>query len=382
MKIAKRTKTILLVVAGLYSLATDAANADQVVKIGVAGPLTGGIAHLGKDIQNGSILAVEEINKRGLVIANQKITLELDTQDDSGDPRQATQVAQKLVDDNVVAVVGHLSSGTSIPASKIYSDAEIVQISPSTTNPRYTLQGFKTTFRVVATDAQQGPALASYAAEKLKLKTVAIVDDATAYGQGLAKEFESKAKSLGMAVVSHDVTNDKAIDFRAILTLVKSRNPQAIMYGGTDSTAGPFIKQAKQLGIRSTVLMGDGACTNQLASLAGDATDRVVCSEAGRSLEKMGKAGQEFSQKYSERFSLPMQNYAPFTYDTVYIIVDAMKRANSVEASKILNEISKTDHNGITGRTTFDSHGDLMHGVISLYDFKNGKKSLLTEVEM
>src|SRR5579859_8011134 len=160
----------------LCAAAASNASADQVVKIGHVAPLTGGIAHLGKDNENGARLAVEEINAKGLTVGGQKITLQLDAQDDAADPRTATQVAQKLVDDKVVAVVGHLNSGTSIPASKIYSDAGIVQISPSATNPQYTLQGFKTTYRVVATDAQQGPALANYAAKGLKVKSVAIVD--------------------------------------------------------------------------------------------------------------------------------------------------------------------------------------------------------------
>ena len=363
------------------TMATGAA-ADEVVKIGHVAPLTGQIAHLGKDNENGARLAVEEINKKGLVINGQKITLQLDAQDDAADPRTATQVAQKLVDDKVVAVVGHLNSGTSIPASKIYSDAGITQISPSATNPQYTLQGFKTTFRVVATDAQQGPALANYAVKTLKLKKVAVVDDATAYGQGLANEFEKTAKSLGMDVLSHDATNDKAVDFRAILTKIKGENPDAIMFGGMDATGGPFAKQAKQLGIKAKILAGDGVCTDQLATLAGDATDNVVCSEAGRSLEKMGKAGEEFQAKFKARFGVPIQIYAPFTYDAVYIIVDAMKRANSTDPAKILAAMPNTDYKGVIGQTTFDSKGDLKHGVISLYDYKGGKKSLLNEVAM
>src|SRR5215475_9344637 len=273
------------------------ASADETVKIGHVAPLTGQIAHLGKDNENGARLAVEEINAKGLTINGQKVTLVLDAQDDAGDPRQATQVAQKLVDDKVVGVVGHLNSGTSIPASKIYSDAGIVQISPAASNPAYTQQGFKTTYRVVATDAQQGPALANYAAKSLKVKRVAIVDDSTAYGQGLANEFEKTAKSLGLNVLSHDATNDKAVDFRAILTKIKGENPDAIMYGGMDATAGPFAKQAKQLGLRAKLLAGDGACSEKLSQLAGPATDNIVCSEAGMALEKM-EGGKAFEAKY------------------------------------------------------------------------------------
>ncbi len=356
------------------------ASADQVVKIGHVAPLTGGIAHLGKDNENGARLAVEEINAKGLTIGGQKITLQLDAQDDAADPRTATQVAQKLVDDKVVAVVGHLNSGTTIPASKIYSDAGIVQISPSATNPAYTQQGFKTAYRVVATDAQQGPALANYAQSK-GFKSVAVVDDSTAYGQGLANEFEKKAKALGLKVLSHDATNDKAVDFRAILTKIKGENPDAIMYGGMDATGGPFAKQAKQLGLRAKILAGDGVCTEQLSDLAGDASANVVCSQAGAALERM-PGGAEFQAKYQKRFGQPIQIYSPFTYDAVYIIVDAMKRANSVDASKILAAMPATDYKGVIGETVFDSKGDLKHGVISLYDYKGGKKSFLDQVKM
>src|SRR5258708_9948771 len=189
--------------AMLFATMATGAAADTVVKIGHVAPLTGQIAHLGKDQENGARLAIEEINKKGLMIDGQKITLELDAQDDAADPRQATQVAQKLVDDKVVAVVGHLNSGTSIPASKIYSDAGIVQISPSATNPAYTLQGFKTTHRVAETDAHQGSGQARYAATTLKLKSVAIVDDVTAYAQGLADAFDKTPTTSRMAAVPH-----------------------------------------------------------------------------------------------------------------------------------------------------------------------------------
>ncbi len=366
--------------AMVMAAASTHALADQVVKIGSAEPLTGGIAHLGKDNENGARLAVEEINAKGLTIGGQKVTLQLDAQDDAADPRTATQVAQKLVDGKVVAVIGHLNSGTSIPASKIYSDAGILQISPSATNPAYTQQGFKTTYRVVATDAQQGPALADYAKQK-GIKTVAVVDDSTAYGQGLANEFEKKAKALGLKVVSHDATNDKAVDFRAILTKIKGTNPDAIMYGGMDATGGPFAKQAKQLGLRAKIFAGDGVCTEKLADLAGDATDNVVCSEAGASLEKM-PGGATFQAKYEKRFNQPIRFDAPFTYDAVYIIVDAMKRANSTDPAKIVAAMPKTNYTGVIGTTVFDSKGDLKHGVISLYDFKGGKKTFLDQVTM
>jgi branched-chain amino acid transport system substrate-binding protein len=351
------------------------------VKIGSVAPLTGGMAHVGKDNENGARLAVEEINAKGLLIGGSKVTLELDSEDDAGDPRQATQVAQKLVDAKVVAVVGHLNSGTTIPASKIYSDAGIVQVSPSATNPTYTLQGFKTAFRMVGTDAQQGPALANYSADQLKIKTIAIVDDSTAYGQGLADQFQKAAEAKGIKILSHDATNDKAIDFRSILTKIKGENPDAVMVGGMDPTGGPIARQARQLGIRAKILGGDGMCTEKISALAGDAADNVVCSEAGKALDKMAQ-GPVFAAKYQKRFGEPIQIYAPFAYDAVYIVVDAMRRANSVDPAKILAAMPTTNYNGITGQTTFDAHGDLTHGVITLYTFKNGKKTVLDMVTM
>jgi len=362
-------------------LGSASAFADEVVKIGHAAPLTGANAEWGKDTENGARLAVEEINAKGLVISGHKVTLKLDAQDDASDPRQGTQVAQKLVDDQVVAVVGHMNSGTTIPASKIYSDAGVVEVSPSATNPVYTQQGFKTAYRVVATDAQQGPALADYAKKTLGAKSVAIVDDATAYGQGLANEFEKQAKADGLTVLSHDATNDKAVDFRSILTKIKGEHPDIIMYGGMDATGGPFAKQARQLAIAARVLGGDGLCADSLAKLAGDAADNVVCSIAGMPLQEMPN-GPAFEQRYEARFHQHVQLNAPFAYDAVYIIVDAMKRANSTKAPDILAAMPSANFVGVLGRTQFDAHGDLKQGAISLYDYKRGKQTLLTVVKM
>lgn len=375
-----RRMTALGLLGTLAATAATAANADDTVKIGEVAPLTGPASYLGKDTENGARLAVEEINEKGLVVGGTKVTLVLDAQDDAGDPRQATQVAQKLVDDKVVAIVGHMNSGTTIPASKIYSDAGIVQVSPSATNPAYTQQGFKTAYRVVATDAQQGPALADYATRTLKVKTVAIVDDATAYGQGLANEFEKRAKSDGLAVVSHDATNDKATDFRAILTRIKGEHPDIIMYGGLDATGGPFAKQAKQLGMAQKVLAGDGLCADDLSKLAGEAADDVICSVAGSPLEKMPK-GPAFVQRYEKRFgSHPVLN-SPFAYDAVYVIAEAMKRAGSTAPDKILAAMPASDYEGVLGQTQFDAKGDLRHGTISLYKYVGGKQTLLDYVK-
>ena len=351
------------------------------VKIGHVAPLTGPIAHLGKDNENGARLALEEINQAGLTIDGKKVVLTLVPEDDAEDPKTATQVAQKLVDAKEVGVVGHLNSGTSIPASKIYSDAGITQISPSSTNPEYTKQGFKTTYRLVATDAQQGPALADYVAKNLKAKTVAIIDDSTQYGKGLADEFEATVKAAGIKVVTREASNNKATDFKAILTKIKGSKPDVIMYGGMDATAGPLIKQASELGIKAKVVGGDGMCTEKLAELAGDAVDNVVCSEAGMALSKMSQ-GADFQKRYQARFHSDVQIYAPFTYDAVYVLVDAMKRANSTDPTKILLVMPDTKMTGLIGNIAFDNKGDMKEGVITLYDFKDKKKTVLEVIKM
>lgn len=369
--------------AGASAVTAAAAPASEatVVKIGHAAPLTGGIAHLGKDNENGARLAVEEINTKGLTIDGHKIQLELDAQDDGADPKTGTAVAEKFVDDHVVAVVGHLNSGVSIPASKIYSDAGIVQISPSSTNPGYTQQGFKTTYRVVATDAQQGPALANYATKVLGAKRIAIVDDSTVYGKGLADEFAKTVQASGAKIVAREATNDRATEFQAVLRKIKSVQPDVIMFGGMDATGGPFTKQAAALGIRAKILGGDGVCTDKVGELAGTAVQNLVCSEAGLALSKMDK-GADFEKKYVDRFHTPVQIYAPFTYDAVYVIVDAMKRANSIEAPKVLAAMPSTDYNGVIGHIAFDDKGDLKESAITLYDFKDGKKAVLDVVKM
>jgi branched-chain amino acid transport system substrate-binding protein len=351
------------------------------VKIGHVAPLTGPIAHLGKDNENGARLALEEINKAGLTIDGKKVVLTLVPEDDAEDPKTATQVAQKLVDAKVVGVVGHLNSGTSIPASKIYSDAGITQISPSSTNPDYTKQGFKTTYRLVATDAQQGPALGNYVANTLKAKTVAIIDDSTQYGKGLADEFEKTVKAAGVKVVTREASNNKATDFKAILTKVKGSKPDVIMYGGMDATGGPLAKQATELGIKAKIVGGDGMCTEKLIELAGEAVVNVTCSEAGKALSKMAQ-GADFQKRYKERFNTDVQIYAPFTYDAVYVLVDSMKRSNSTDPAKILLAMPDTKMNGLVGNIAFDSKGDMKEGVITLYDFKVKNKTVLDVINM
>jgi branched-chain amino acid transport system substrate-binding protein len=354
-----------------------AAPAVEVVKIGHVAPLTGGIAHLGKDNENGARMAIDEINAAGLKVGDKDLKLELVAEDDKADPKEGTLAAQKIVDAGVVAVVGHLNSGTSIPASKIYSDANVTQISPSATNPKYTEQGFKTTFRVVANDNQQGAVLANFAASELKAKSIAIVDDRTAYGQGLADVVEKVAKEKGLKVVAREFTNDKATDFAAILTKVRATKPDVVMYGGMDATAGPLAKQMKQLGIKAKLLAGDGVCSPEFIKLAGDAAGILTCSMAGEAVEKLAK-GEEFKTKYKAKFNTEVQVYSPYSYDAIYVIADAIKRAGKADRASITAAMPATNYTGLTGTIAFDEKGDIKGGAISMFDIKDGKLNYLS----
>lgn len=379
---ALRVLAVVLVSAWLFGCSKkETATSGVVIKIGNVAPLTGPDSYLGKDNENGARLAVEEINRQGLTINGKAITLELLGEDDAGDPKLGTQVAQKLVDSKVVAVVGHLNSGVTIPASKIYSEAGIVQISPSSTNPEYTKQGYKTAYRMVGTDAQQGPVLAKFAIETLKGKSIAIVDDATQYGKGLADEFEKKIISSGSKIVIHEATNNKATDFKAILTNIKAKNPDIILFGGMAATGGPFAKQAKELGIKAKIIGGDGICSPTLYELAGDAVENIVCSTVGVPKESLNNSAN-FLKNYQERFKTEVQIYAPMAYDAVMIIVDAMKRSNSTNAADILKAIPSTNYAGLSGQITFDEKGDLKESYITLSQFKDKKILTLEVVKM
>lgn len=351
--------------------------AQEVIKIGHVAPLSGAIAHLGKDNEYGARLAIEELNAKGVSIGGKKVKFELLAEDDAADPKQGTAVAQKLVDSKVNGVVGHLNSGTSIPASKIYSDAGIPQISPSSTNPKFTRQGYKTTFRVVADDVHLGGTLGRFAIGELKAKSIAVIDDRTAYGQGVADEFEKAAKAAGATVVGREFTTDKSTDFTAILTTIKGKKPDLVFFGGMDAVAGPMIKQMKSLGLNAKFVGGDGICTNEIIKLGGDAVgnNQVFCAEAGGIDEKSNAA---FKAKFKKRFNVDVQIYAPYVYDSVNLMVDAMVKANSSDPAKYLPVLAKTaGYKGVTGDIAFDEKGDIKNGALTLFTYKAGKRELL-----
>ena len=343
-----------------------------VVKIGASAPLTGPQAHIGKDNENGTRMAIEDANAKGVTIGGKKVRFELVSEDDQADGKTATIVAQKLVDAKVNGIIGHLNSGTSIPASRIYSDNGIPQISPSATAVTYTAQGFKTAFRVMANDGQQGKVLGEYAAKNLGAKKIAVIDDRTSYGQGLADEFVKSAEANGAQILTREYTTDKAVDFSAVLTSIKGKQPDLVFFGGMDPQGAPMAKQMRALGLKAKFMMGDGGYTPKLIDNAGAAAEGVYASLPGVPVDQM-PGGKDFVQRYEAQFKMPIQLYAPYCYDAVNVMIAAMQKADSAEPAKYLAVLPQTAYDGVTSHITFDAKGDINGGAITMYQVQQGK---------
>jgi branched-chain amino acid transport system substrate-binding protein len=362
-----RTKTLLFI--GIFSCFTGTAVAEQVVKIGYAGPLTGSIAHLGKDAENGARLAVDEANAEGISLNGQKVRFVLVSADDAADPKTAVSVAQQLADDGVVGVVGDLTSGATLPASRVYASAGIPEISPSATNVTYTRQGMPTAFRVIGDDAFVGRALADYMSGTAHYKRVAIIDDRSAYGAGLADTVAASLTAKGVTVVDRQYVTDHTVDFKGVLTAIKGRTPDAIFYGGTDAQAGPLRKQMTGLSL-DIPLVGSAIETENFVKLAGDTANGTVSAESGQPIQSMAK-GKWFIDKFKKYGDVDI--YAPYAFDATWALINAMKAADSPIPSKYIGDLKSVDFKGVTGDISFDSHGDLRTAKVTLYLASNGK---------
>ncbi|HVZ43262.1 MAG TPA: branched-chain amino acid ABC transporter substrate-binding protein [Ramlibacter sp.] len=372
-------KLKLTVVAAIAAMSGMAMAQDMVVKIGHVAPMSGPQAHYGKDNENGVRMAIEDLNAKGVKIGGKAVKFEIQAEDDAADPKQGTAAAQKLCDAKVAGVVGHLNSGTTIPASKIYHDCGIPHVTGAATNPALTKPGYDTTYRIIANDNALGAALALYAADKLKLKSVAIVDDRTAYGQGVAEVFKKTAAAKGMKVVDEQYTNDKATDFMAILTAIKAKNPDAIFYGGMDTQGGPMLRQMEQLGMTNVKFFGgDGICTSEIVKLSGGAKplENTICAEGGSSLAKM-PGGTAWKDRYDKKYPGQFQVYSPYTYDATMLLADAMVKAGSTDPKKYIPVLKKESYKGVTGTISFEPNGELKNAATTLYTYKDGKKTAL-----
>lgn len=362
-------QTAILSLFGALAFGNAAQAKDVIVKIGHVAPLSGPQAHYGKDNERGARMAIEDLNAMKIQLDGGTAKFELVPEDDAADPKTGAIVAQKLCDAKVNGVIGHLNSGTTIPASRIYYNCGIPEISPSATNPKITHQGFDSFFRVIANDSMLGVALAKYALNDAKAKRVVVIDDRTGYGQPLADIFSKQVAANGGKVLEREYTNDKATDFSAILTSVKRANPDLVFYGGMDAQAGPMLRQMKALGINAKLMGGDGICTTELMKLGGENVgSNVLCAEGGMALSKM-PGGPAFEARYKKEFNADIQVYAPFVYDATMTMGMAMKEAGSADPKKYLPKLRTINYKGVIGTISFDKNGDIKNGAITINSY-------------
>lgn len=367
---------IILVLIIVFSFFSCGKRESNIVKIALVCPLTGDIAAMGQGMKRGAMLAIEDGNKLESII-KKGLKLELVTLDDRADPKEAVNAANKIISDRkIVGVVGHLNSGCSIPASKIYNRANLVMISPASTNPKLTLQGYKNVFRVCTTDDIQGRSAANFVFNELGFKRVSVIHDKTPYGQGLAEEFTKQFKSLGGTILSFDGINQGEKDFKSLLTRIRNLNPQAIYWGGVYSEGGLITRQAKEIGCRVPLVGADGIFSEEYIKIGGESVNGDYLTMIGLPPEKLHSA-KEFILRYKRVYKRAPQPYDAYTYDSTRMIIEAIGKVG-LDKGKIIEYISKISYNGIMGKTSFDEKGDTLNRIISIYQIRDNKFEYVT----
>lgn len=361
-----------LALAAMTMILSLPALADDTVLIGLAGPLTGPSARIGKDLENGARLAIADTNAQKPTLNGKPVTFKLVSEDDQSDPRTAVAVAQRLVDEGVAGVVGHWNTGTSIPAARIYHDAGIAQVAPVATGHGYTQQGFDTSFRVMGHDDDGGNYAGQYAVKTLKAKRIAVIDDRTAFGQGLADEFIKSLQAQGVQPVTREYVDDKTVDFSAVLTTVRSKNADLIFFGGVDSQAAPLARKLKQLGMNAQLMGAGGFVSQTFLTLAQREGEGVVALEPGLPLEQM-PGGKAFEQAYRDRYHTHIELHAPFAYDATRVLIAAIEQADSANPADYLPKLRAIHYQGVTGDIAFDAQGNLQQPSFTLYRVVDGK---------
>ncbi|WP_092485321.1 branched-chain amino acid ABC transporter substrate-binding protein [Candidatus Ichthyocystis hellenicum] len=374
--------TVGLLLAGCFWEKDNPSNGSGplIVKIAQVSPLTGGIAHLGKDCENGVALAVHELNKQNRTLHGRRLKFELLSLNDMDDPRRATEAAQRVVDSGAIAVVGHLNSGSTLPASPIYAHHNITELTVSS-NIRYTKQGFRTAFRIMAADHQQGRAISLFAVNKLHLKRIVVIDDQTAYGRGLADIFIQVAKknSVESPILTREYVDSYTNDFGALLAKIRLLNPDAIFFGGKDSQSVPLLRQIRQLGMKFPVVTGDMSCMESFIDQISKVAAPFYCSTNGRDTSRM-PGYKQFYKNFKEFFGSEPLLYSPYTYDAAMLVADAVRDLQTLDSAKIaeyLHDKKKGKaYRGVTGDISFDDEGDRKGVGVSVYTARGGKLSL------
>lgn len=360
-------KILTLTFTFIFLISAGCQKKEDVIRVGVAGPMTGDQAKMGTDFKNGVTLAVEEWNSKGGVLGKKIITL---ISDDQHDPKQAVSVANKMVNDGVSGVIGHFNSSCSIPASDVYNRAGIPMITPASTNPQLTDKGYRGVFRVCGRDDQQGKVGADFVLNKLKIKKIAIIHDKTTYGQGLADEFK-KFISDKVSVVYYGgiIQGDK--DFKTVLTALKEKKPELIYFGGIYPEAGLLVKQARELGISIPFMSGDGAIDPKFVEIAGAKAAEGTYLTFSPDPKKVPTA-KAFIENYEKRFG-EIGPYSSYAYDAANILFTAMKEAGTTEGKVVIEKLHTMEFSGALGNIRFDGKGDVAVAPYVVWITKDGK---------
>jgi branched-chain amino acid transport system substrate-binding protein len=340
---------------------------EDVIRIGVAGPMTGPQAKLGSDFRNGVTIAVDDWNSRGGLLGKK---IEIVVADDQADPKQAVSVANKLVNEGVAGVIGHFNSSCSIPASDVYNRAGIPMITPASTNPQLTERGYTGVFRVCGRDDQQGRVAAEFVLRKLALKRVAIIHDKTTYGQGLSGEFRKNLGAGVEVVYSGGVTlGDK--DFKTVLTSIKAKNPELIYFGGIYPEAGLLVKQSRELGLTVPFMSGDGSIDLKFVEIAGaEAAEGTYLTFSPD--PKNTPQAKGFIDAYTARFG-DLGPYSIYAYDAVTALLSAIKEAGSAEGKTVIGKLHTSKFSGASGTCVFMEKGDVAGAPYVVWITRAGK---------
>ncbi|BCQ26327.1 ABC transporter substrate-binding protein [Caballeronia sp. NK8] len=358
-------KTFVLCMS--IACAAPAVRADTLVKIGVAGPLTGSQAASGKDNERGARLAVDDLNARRMTLGAQPLRFELISVDDQSDPKAGVTAAQKLVDSGVIAVIGHWNSGVTIPASKIYNDAKVIMITPAASNPALTEPGYPYVFRLTTDDNVLGAKMADYALNTLHLKRVAVIDDRTAYGSGVADVFVATAKKLGIDIVTREYSTDHTVDFKAVLSKIKPAKPDGIFYGGYYGQAAYLARQMRDLAVNGVLMGGDGLCVGEFPRLADGALDKkMYCPQGGTPLGALPE-GKRFETRFKAAYGVNPDQKGPSFYAATMMIGDAISSAQSLSPEALDKTLHQTTFNTLFGQVRFDQRGEWIKAPMTVY---------------
>ncbi|RQQ18703.1 branched-chain amino acid ABC transporter substrate-binding protein [Burkholderia stagnalis] len=373
MKISFVPASLALSAAALIASAPALAQAaPQTILIGLAAPLTGPSARIGQDLRNGAQLAIDDANAKHPSVGGKPVVYKLVAADDQSDPRTAVTVAQQLVDQHVAGVVGHWNTGCSVPASRVYRDAGIPQIAPASTGHQYTQQGYTTAFRIMGHDDAGGTYTGAYAVKTLKAKRIAVIDDRTSFGSGLATQFIKGVEANGGTIVDRQYVNDKTTDFSGVLTAIEGKRADLVFFGGLDAQAAPIARRMRQLGVNAPLLGAGGFVSQTFLSLAGKDGDGVTALEPGLPLARM-PGGGAFDAQYRARYRQPIELHAPFAYDAAATLIAATQQAGTTQPAKLVAAVHAINRSGVTGAIAFDEAGNLKNPAFTIYQVRGGK---------